>query len=172
MGRSSAKRSALRRLDPPQRPRPYASSLDRAAGFELDWEWVPPVCDAARHLPEPCFVYFIGERDGGYLKIGTAKDPVGRLRELQTGNPRSLSIEYVLLGDRELESLLHSLWQEYGVLSMRSRDTEWFRPSIREPLTPILALAIEQQITAMEQGNTALPELQNIVRLAHLVHGI
>jgi hypothetical protein len=152
-------------------PRPYESSLDRAAGFELDWKRVPPVFEATRSLESPCFVYFIGEEDDGAMKIGTAKDPICRLRELQTGNPRSLSIEHVLVGDVKLERQLHARWWSFAMTSMRNRRTEWFEAAIRDTLEPVVILAAQEQIKGLERDASA-EELERIVSLAHIACGI
>jgi len=55
------------------------------------------------------YVYFIS--DGNAVKIGTSDDPIRRLRDLQTGNPRLLD----LLGISRLqtESEFHEIFKDY-----------------------------------------------------------
>lgn len=70
------------------RNRQPKSPLDKANGYELDWDRTPRIFEVARGINNVSFVYFIGERDNGPLKIGKAVDPINRLRAMQTGNPR------------------------------------------------------------------------------------
>lgn len=76
---------------------------------------------------EGSFIYFIlqeedrSEELGGFIKIGVARNPRARLRELQTGNPRLLRLIALCRGDLETEKWLH---QE--LVSYRSRG-EWFQ---------------------------------------------
>jgi len=72
---------------------------------------------------QKAFVYFIS--DGEYIKIGKAVDPYKRLAEIQTGNPRRLSVVsmipcYSSSAAHELEHFLHN--------SFRSKRAvgEWF----------------------------------------------
>lgn len=69
-------------------------------------------------------VYFIqaGE-SGGPIKIGYAKNPLGRLRELQTGCHETLYLLAVISGGRLDEADLHRRY-EYA----RHRG-EWFWPA-------------------------------------------
>jgi hypothetical protein len=89
--------------------RQFPSPLDKAKGYEVVWQQVSPVFESARGVGGISFVYFIGESDDGSLKIGTSKDPISRLRGMQTGNPRRLRIEHVLVGSSHLEKLLHEI---------------------------------------------------------------
>ena len=106
------------RLPQPKRERPYKSPLDRAAGFEVIWQHVSALFEVARQIANASFVYVIAEEDGP-IKIGSAVDPILRLRSLQTGNPRRLRVEHVLLGDADLERLLHELWEPFAIKSAR-----------------------------------------------------
>jgi hypothetical protein len=134
------------------------SPIDKAKAYEVVWNQVGGLFDAARIFDGACFIYLIGEQDDGPFKIGFSKDPIGRLRTMQTGNPRRLRIEYVLVGDMALEKLLHELWESYAILSSASKakpgaapGTEWFRPEAREGILPIFADATQRQIAYLRQ---------------------
>jgi hypothetical protein len=67
-------------------------------------------------------IYFI-EADGlGRVKIGSAKDPAKRLKELQTGSPARLRILATIQTDdpRRLEHRLHKTFMDARILG------EWF----------------------------------------------
>lgn len=164
--------------------REWPSPIDHAKGYEVVWPQVSGLFDAARGTVGLTFVYVIGEADGGCVKIGTAKDPVKRLRSMQTGNPRRLRVEYVLMGGRDIEALLHQMWEAFAITSVAKRGkvdaapgTEWFEPEIREQLFPIMATASEAQIdhlrsVLVEGGKViGLDELERMIRQAHAEHG-
>lgn len=71
-------------------------------------------------LNESGYVYFIS--DGDYVKIGVATHVNERLRQLQTGNPRKLTLIKVLKSEKpyELENNLHDIFEKYRV------NGEWF----------------------------------------------
>jgi hypothetical protein len=152
-----------------QRPK---KPLDTAKAYEIDWKHVPPILERAANFHNASYVYFIGEEDEGPVKIGVAKDPIKRLRGMQTGNSRRLRIERLLVGDREVEQVLHQYWEDFVIRSSASRTkphlapgTEWFRAEVREPLFPIITVAAQAQIESLKGG-----PLQ-IVRDAHYAHG-
>jgi hypothetical protein len=157
---------------------PSKSPIDTANPRQLIWKEVAPVFEACRHVANPTYVYFIGEKDDGFLKIGLAKNPFKRVSDMQVGNPRRLRIERLLMGDKFVESLMHELWFEYRLFadkkhkSARGRPrTEWFRPDIRQKLFPIVDDAREKQIALMasaEEGAIDLADLERIVRQAHV----
>ena len=66
------------------------------------------------------WVYFMGNREAGILKIGSSRTPKSRLRELQVGCPYKLSILYMLPGGVKLERLLHDIYSRYKM------NGEWF----------------------------------------------
>lgn len=158
----------------------FASPLDRAKGYEVAWQQVAPLFEAAREIEDVSFVYFIGEDgDDGPIKIGVAKDPVSRLRGMQTGNPRRLRIEQVLIGRCHLEKLLHELWEPFVIKSVRAQrtvgaapGTEWFRADARPQLLPIIATAAAEQVSYLLQAEGEVgAETERIVRDAHVAHG-
>lgn len=100
------------------------------------------------------FVYVISEQPGGPLKIGTAGNPIRRLRELQVGNPRRLKIECVIYGGRETERMLHEYWQEHRIGGNVRRaalnapyaaDTEWFKAEARAEIIAATACIADHQ---------------------------
>lgn len=160
------------------RKRQFASPLDKAKGYEVVWKQVSGLFEAARPYRDCSFVYFIGEEDGP-IKIGVSKDPVGRLRNMQTGNPRRLRVEHVLLGDMALEKLLHEFWEPHAIVSSRNAGkpgappgTEWFESDARAELLPILDTAAAGQIACLaEPDDVTTVEMERIARDAHYAHG-
>ncbi|MEM6471699.1 MAG: GIY-YIG nuclease family protein [Planctomycetota bacterium] len=68
-------------------------------------------------------IYFIQPKYGGLIKIGyTSKDPVERLRELQTGSSQELELLMTEPGTLGDEKKLHDEFRNYRVRG------EWFRP--------------------------------------------
>jgi hypothetical protein len=161
------------------RTRKVQSPIDKAKGYEIAWPQVSPLFEAARGITAISFVYFIGEADQGPLKIGVSKDPIARLRTMQTGNPRRLRIEQLLAGDTQIEKLLHELWEPHAIYSARTAGrpdaapgTEWFKPEARPELLPIIATAAERQIEYLAAATdiVASSDLERIVRDAHAEH--
>ena len=152
--------------------------LDKARAYEIaDWGQVTPLFKATRLIANPTYVYFIGQKDGP-LKIGLAKDPVARLRGMQTGNPVRLRIEAAVVGDIGTERLFHDLWAEYAIYSdavaertKRAPGTEWFKPEIRDGLIPIVEAISDAQAAYFRDTDPEefyLAELEQIVRRAHV----
>lgn len=136
-----------------KRPKRVVFPLDKAKGYEAVWPQVAEMFIETKRFDGAMYVYVVAEENDGPVKIGKAKDPIDRLRGMQTGNPRRLRIEYVLLGDLPIEKLLHQLWEPYAITSLAKRGkvdaapgTEWFRPEIRAHLFPIIATAVEKQL--------------------------
>ena len=67
-------------------------------------------------------IYFI-THDDKYVKIGVAKNPSARIKELQTGNPVRLKLWLAFPGGLDEERLLH--WWMYG----QRVNGEWFELS-------------------------------------------
>jgi hypothetical protein len=134
---------------------PNTDLLASAHGTEIHWGAVTPIIKIAKsaRVGGP-WVYAIGEPDDGPLKIGVAKNPINRLRQLQTGNPRHLTIERLIIGTGHDESYLHALWHSHVIPSSKRRpnsgpngdiplETEWFRPEARPEIHKIFsAIAI------------------------------
>lgn len=117
----------------------------------------PGIADLAfwrSRLKEPNFVYVIQGRPDSPIKIGLAKDPVARLAQLQTGNPYTLHLLYVVPGDRWLEAELH---QRARVAFPLFGGTEWF--DYTEELEPLLFLirALGEAMKADYDGSGDAP---------------
>jgi len=52
-------------------------------------------------LPDDTWTYFIQDGNDGPIKIGRAKDPESRCRELQTASPRTLVLLGKMKGNHE-----------------------------------------------------------------------
>jgi hypothetical protein len=154
--------------------------LSMAQGHEVVWKQVSSFFEAARPYEDCSFVYIVGEEDDGPIKIGVSKDPISRLRQMQTGNPRRLRIEYVLMGDIVIEKFLHDLWRPFAIFASRKRgkvdaapETEWFRSEVRAPLLPIIDLAVAGQIERLgEKTDVTTSEMAHVIRIAHAAHGV
>lgn len=157
----------------------HKSPIDKAKGYEVIWQNVAPLFEAARPWGNMAFVYFIGEVDNGPIKIGHSKDPISRLRSMQTGNPRRLRIEFVLAGEMHLEKMLHEMWSKYAIYSTRASGkpdtlpgTEWFTAEARPLLEPILATAVENQAQMLNalDPKMSFDDMVSAVRQAHGAH--
>jgi len=67
-------------------------------------------------------IYFIENGQDGHIKIGYAKAPEKRLKELQTGTPYPLKILKTIEGDRKAEQAFHTV---FGYCRVKG---EWFKP--------------------------------------------
>lgn len=158
---------------------PPLSPVDKAFGYEINWQNVSPVFEATREFKAPSYVYLIGEGEDGPVKIGFAKDPIKRLRAMQTGNSQRLRIEHMIVGDKQIEKLLHETWEPLAIISLRNVSrpdsppgTEWFFPEIREELFPIIESVAEVQIDMLKQGYSISPEgTESLLRGAHKQFG-
>lgn len=139
------------------------SPLDTAVASELSWEEVAPVFEKARgHKID--FVYFATEADG--IKVGFSRDPIARLRNLQCGNPRPLTLERVIFGGLVVEAVFHQRWDVF-----RRKGSEWFAPESRANLFLVADRIRERQMTlSMEEWD----EDRNciLVEQIHREHGI
>lgn len=143
------------------------SPLDRARGNEVIWQQVAPLFEAAAAYGAATFVYLICEADDGPIKIGYGKDPITRLRDMQTGNPRPLRIERVVIGGRAVEKMLHQMWLSFAVGG--SAGTEWFRPEARPQLLPIITTAARLQVKSI-RDSPAKPPLERLERFVSVAH--
>jgi hypothetical protein len=87
-----------------------------------------------------CYVYLIAHVNSGQLKapvkVGIASSPEGRLKSLQTGNPRELAIACSFaVPAREFakffEGAFHDIQREKRLVG------EWFDISVRDAITRI-----------------------------------
>lgn len=75
------------------------------------------------------FVYVLRKKNDSDapFKIGKAKDPVSRLKKLQTGNPEKLRVIHLVkcrseMHSRAIESELHARLKKYKMTG------EWYKP--------------------------------------------
>lgn len=69
------------------------------------------------------YIYFIQEEADGPIKIGVAKQPADRIKQLQGANPRQLFLRGVKTGFVRDERALHK-----KLAASRIRG-EWFKPA-------------------------------------------
>lgn len=156
----------------------FKSPLDKAKGYEVIWPNVAPLFEATRHVTDCSYVYFIGEQPDGPVKIGQSKDPINRLRAMQTGNSRRLRVEHVLVGTVHTERLMQEMWAEYAIFAPHNAGkadalpgTEWFRPEIRTELDPILKRAVTEQIEWLDTATGEQLERDDCEAAIRRAHG-
>ncbi|WP_431129615.1 GIY-YIG nuclease family protein [Flagellimonas flava] len=67
------------------------------------------------------FVYFIGNRDLGFVKIGYSKNPKLRLRQIQTNCPFEVKLLKMESGNTENETRYHMRFSDHNTYG------EWFK---------------------------------------------
>lgn len=84
-------------------------------------------------------VYVLHDKESGYVKIGSAKDPQRRLATLQTGNPHELIILRTIEtnDDINIEHRMHWMFDDYRVRNNNLKHSEWFEDRIIPILTNI-----------------------------------
>lgn len=100
-----------------------------------------------RFMTAPDVVYVIAEDGGAWCKIGisASNDINRRLRELQMGNPRRLTIVFTLQTEtaRAIERLAHSmLWRNHAGNKARS---EWFAVTAQEAIEAVKAASADEK---------------------------
>jgi hypothetical protein len=96
----------------------------RAMVFNTMRDFAAKRVKAAKKKPKPRgWIYFIQARPGDPIKIGFAKDPEKRLRELQTGSAYPLQILAKVPGRLEDERRLHGEFTRFRL------SGEWFKPA-------------------------------------------
>lgn len=114
----------------------------------------------------PTWMYAIHDCGAAAVKIGTAQDPVKRLRELQTGNPALL----VLLGACHANLGLERRFQE--ALRPWLLRGEWFRESVEVLALVELILAGEDVARDADSWDDRDSWLTADMTLAHLTWDI
>lgn len=109
------------------------------------------------------FVYFVQDADGP-VKIGQAQDPVGRLSELQCGNPQPLRLAHVIVGGADTERDLHQFWRDPKWLKCAWIRNEWFGMGYEEEILAMGARIAELQIQAFEAGDSMDDVRSKIIR--------
>jgi len=80
-------------------------------------------------------IYFItgrANKQDKYVKIGYSKNPEVRLKQLQTGCPIKLKLQYIMSGSFETEKALHIYYEKYRV--PHSKEWFYFRGELKENL--------------------------------------
>lgn len=92
---------------------PETNRLGKAIAFAKQWRPKKPIPGA--------FIYLISCRE--FVKAGIAKNPKGRLGNLQIGSPFDLKLlkTFMTITPRWDERRLHFLWKDYEVRG------EWFK---------------------------------------------
>jgi len=65
-------------------------------------------------------IYFCVTENKQYVKIGSSKNPLGRINELQTGCPQKLVLLGSIPGSKQDEYFLHDLFRGHHI------NGEWF----------------------------------------------
>lgn len=161
MPRAHRRRSNINSAFRPPTPRPPATGDSPALLVSCPddtvrkaLEYWPSVVD------RPLFVYFVQEEDGGPVKIGQAQNPLVRLTELQTGNPRRLTIRALVVAAVGTERSLHLLWGS----TARIRG-EWFGDGHEDRILELARQASAAQIDSHRSGTP-------IYRVAEVAHEI
>lgn len=114
-----------------------------------------------RH-PEPkSYVYVVQGQPGTPIKIGVARDPLARLRGLQTGNPSRLRLRFVVPGGYRLEADFHRRLRDAAGIG------EWFSgPEAEEFLAYMEEFSVQAIDRYQEHGVLpgALPAPKRINR--------
>ena len=91
-------------------------------------------------------MYFIQEHSKGLpIKIGIAKKPRDRMRTLQTGNSKALTILGYIKGTKSDESKLHQQFANQRIVRKDRSQGEWFES------TPELLALIEELLTLQQR---------------------
>lgn len=94
------------------------------------------------HQIKARMLYVIAEHGGMFVKVGITKDSASlarRLTNLQTGNPRKLSIVHTVTftGDGMAYSVEQLTLNLYGTLGTRLGDSEWTSSSVHDIVSTI-----------------------------------
>lgn len=106
---------------------------ETCAGFSFPkepWDTCPYMADP--RLTDECLIYFLGDEDGRFIKIGATKHLLDRLTRIQSNCPLKLTVLKELQGTYELEQLLLSIFSRFRI------HGEWFEAD------PVLVQFIER----------------------------
>lgn len=101
--------------------------------------------------------YDLSEPPSGPIKIGLARNPVKRLRGMQTGNSRHLAIICLLVGTRETEQLLHREWKDAHLRG------EWFGCGYEHVIAELASRMSAFQVAAHTGGEASFHHLCEFV---------
>jgi hypothetical protein len=97
------------------------------------------------------WVYFVASVELGRVKIGySSKNPVSRLKALQTGSPTELSLMCIQPGTRDDEQHLHRILEPFRL------HGEWFEAS--DLVVYVMALVCRNAVAAHEDMGIEPPE--------------
>ena len=114
-------------------------------------------------------VYFIADDCAKAVKIGVARSPTRRLRDLQVANSNKLRLLYVLKGkEQEFETKLHSLFSAHRLRG------EWFSLApLTEPISDLVRLVGQADGTYRSDYNLDLdPFINPLVRATEADQGV
>ena len=69
------------------------------------------------------YIYFVQAGEKGPVKVGLSKNPMSRVKQLQTSNPHTLKLLGIIPGDRETEEMIHDKFEDHRL------EGEWFEPT-------------------------------------------
>lgn len=96
------------------------------------------------------FVYVVQGEPETPIKVGIARDPRKRLRALQTGNPQTLHLLYVVPGDSKLEANFHRRLKASAI------HGEWFGGEEAEAFIAWFADYADRAIETFEHSHRIL----------------
>jgi hypothetical protein len=100
------------------------------------------------------YVYFIFNKLTGNYKIGKAKDPNSRIKQLQTGNEVKLKIERLINDvNPEIEKYLHAYFKE-----KRIQGGEWFNINIDDVDYAISIVGYANKVKSGKEKLKQLPD--------------
>jgi len=138
------------------------SPLPKSFGHDHLEFWTGP-----ERQPQPeSFVYVIQAQGDSPIKVGWAADVPKRIAELQTGNPRTLRLLHLLVGEQRLE---HNLHRRLGRPSRLIG--EWFDGEEVEPFLAFVADLAQRMLEAYE-ASAEIPRWWNFLADWRLHSGV
>ena len=100
------------------------------------------------------FVYIIAEAGTTLFKVGRSNDPITRLRNLQSGNPRRLSIraQFDVIDDAAAEASAHRAIAAYR--ANLGGGTEWFDVGNYNTLYNLVQTAVASYLPTTQPPTT------------------
>jgi len=92
-------------------------------------------------------VYFVWDSGSNAIKIGFSEDVLGRLAELQVGNPNALFLLGTIDGDEGTERAIHARFARLRILG------EWFRA--KQPLLRFIKRTLDGSVSIEPKQTTA-----------------
>lgn len=137
--------------NPNRPPRPYSHQREMREVWDSkatpDRETKAALERWPQVVKDPLYVYFIQGESGGAVKIGQARDPHARRRELQCGNPDELVLVALVLANDETERSIHLTWRRDALVR-----GEWFGGGFEDVIVSLAAEACRRQLAAHDDG--------------------